>query len=196
VRWYDLGNPERAEVRLPCGLRPLRAACAAPSPSATLTTKCGPCASVAVNSRLLSENGGPCQCSEATRADFACRFYDKQYNQCVEDYRRELITTTAVSAFVGCTLMGTMANLPFALAPGMGLNAYFTYDVVGFRGTGCIPWKTAMVGVCVCLRFVLVRERFESVAARVAPLFRVLVHKRFGSVMHLPASCPPGCGLH
>ncbi len=110
-----------------------------------------------MNSRLLSENGGPCQCSEATRADFSCRFYDKQYNLCVEDYRRELITTTAVSAFIGSTLMGTLANLPFALAPGMGLNAYFTYDVVGFRGTGCIPWKTAMVcvDVCVCLGFVL-----------------------------------------
>ena len=35
--------------------------------------------------------------------------------------------------------MGAFANLPFALAPGMGLNAYFTYDVVGFRGTGGIP---------------------------------------------------------
>jgi len=35
--------------------------------------------------------------------------------------------------------MCSFANLPFALAPGMGLNAYFTYDVVGFRGTGNIP---------------------------------------------------------
>jgi len=35
--------------------------------------------------------------------------------------------------------MCRFANLPFALAPGMGLNAYFTYDVVGFRGTGNIP---------------------------------------------------------
>lgn len=103
-----------------------------------------------VNSRLLSESGGPCQCSEATRDDFACRFYDDEYNKCVEDFRRELITVTAVSSFVGCLLMGIGANLPFALAPGMGLNAYFTYDVVGFRGTGCIPWKTAIVSARVC----------------------------------------------
>ena len=33
---------------------------------------------------------------------------------------------TAVSAFLACFMMGAFANLPFALAPGMGLNAYFT----------------------------------------------------------------------
>ena len=36
---------------------------------------------------------------------------------------------------IGCLLMGLIANLPIALAPGMGMNAYFTYSVVGFRGT-------------------------------------------------------------
>jgi len=96
---------------------------------------------------LLSESGGPCTCSAATADDFACRFYDSQYEQCVEDFRRELITVTAVAAFVGCLMMGGLANLPFALAPGMGLNAYFTYDVVGFRGTGSVPWRTAMAAV-------------------------------------------------
>jgi AGZA family xanthine/uracil permease-like MFS transporter len=43
--------------------------------------------------------------------------------------------------------MGVFANLPFALAPGMGLNAYFTYDVVGWRGTGAISWETAITAV-------------------------------------------------
>jgi len=38
-----------------------------------------------------------------------------------------------------CVCVCSFANLPFALAPGMGLNAYFTYDVVGFHGTGNIP---------------------------------------------------------
>jgi hypothetical protein len=32
--------------------------------------------------------------------------------------------------------MGTFANMPLALAPAMGLNAYFAYNVVGYRGTG------------------------------------------------------------
>ena len=43
----------------------------------------------------------------------------------------EALFATAIAAFVGCTVMGLWANLPFALAPGMGLNAYFTFAVVG-----------------------------------------------------------------
>ncbi len=50
--------------------------------------------------------------------------------------RLDLITATAASSMVGCFVMGLAANLPFALAPSMGLNAYFTYTVVGFYGTG------------------------------------------------------------
>lgn len=37
---------------------------------------------------------------------------------------------------MGCFLMGALANLPLAVAPGMGINAYFAYTVVGFMGTG------------------------------------------------------------
>ena len=51
---------------------------------------------------------------------------------------------TAVGAAVGSILMGVLANYPFALAPGMGLNAYFTYTVV--LGMG-IPWQTALGAV-------------------------------------------------
>ena len=45
-----------------------------------------------VNSRLLSESGGPCECSEETRADLDCVFYDTDYDICVEMFRRELVT--------------------------------------------------------------------------------------------------------
>jgi AGZA family xanthine/uracil permease-like MFS transporter len=48
---------------------------------------------------------------------------------------------TCVSAGFGCILMGLIANYPLALAPGMGLNAYFTYTVV--KGMG-VPWETAL----------------------------------------------------
>jgi adenine/guanine/hypoxanthine permease len=51
---------------------------------------------------------------------------------------------TAVSAALGSILMGVLANYPFALAPGMGLNAYFTYTVV--LGMG-VPWQTALGAV-------------------------------------------------
>ncbi|MCU1312336.1 MAG: Xanthine/uracil/thiamine/ascorbate permease family protein, partial [Acidobacteriaceae bacterium] len=51
---------------------------------------------------------------------------------------------TCISAAIGCLLMGLLANYPIALAPGMGLNAYFTYSVV--RGMG-VPWQTALGAV-------------------------------------------------
>src|SRR6201990_575568 len=47
-------------------------------------------------------------------------------------------------AAFGSILMGALANYPLALAPGMGLNAYFTYSVV--KGMG-VPWQTALGAV-------------------------------------------------
>ena len=48
---------------------------------------------------------------------------------------------TCLSAGIGSILMGVLSNYPLALAPGMGLNAYFTYTVV--KGMG-LPWQTAL----------------------------------------------------
>ena len=42
-----------------------------------------------------------------------------------------VFTATALAAFVGTLLMAIFANYPFALAPGMGLNAYFAFTVCG-----------------------------------------------------------------
>ncbi len=55
-----------------------------------------------------------------------------------------VIFATAVSSFVATLLMGVYANLPFALAPGMGLNAYFAYTVCGQMG---VDWRTALSAV-------------------------------------------------
>ena len=41
-----------------------------------------------------------------------------------------ILIATALASFVGTALMAFFANYPFALAPGMGLNAYFAYTVV------------------------------------------------------------------
>src|SRR5436305_3250578 len=51
---------------------------------------------------------------------------------------------TCISAAAGSLLMGGLANYPIALAPGMGLNAYFTYVVV--KGMG-VPWQVALGAV-------------------------------------------------
>lgn len=55
-----------------------------------------------------------------------------------------LVTATCLSAAIGCFLMGFLANLPFALASGMGLNAFFAYTVVI---NGGISWEMALTAV-------------------------------------------------
>ena len=51
---------------------------------------------------------------------------------------------TCLAAAFGSLMMGVLARYPIALAPGMGLNAYFTYSVV--KGMG-VPWQTALGAV-------------------------------------------------
>ena len=53
--------------------------------------------------------------------------------------RGSVFTATALSAFIATCLMALLSNYPFVLAPGMGLNAYFTYTVVlGMGAEGII----------------------------------------------------------
>ncbi|KAJ3344034.1 hypothetical protein HDU93_003197 [Gonapodya sp. JEL0774] len=40
--------------------------------------------------------------------------------------------------------LGTLSNLPLGVAPGLGINAYFAYTVVGFHGTGSVKYETAL----------------------------------------------------
>src|SRR5271154_4746166 len=55
-----------------------------------------------------------------------------------------VFAATCLAAAFGTILMGAFARYPIALAPGMGLNAYFTYSVV--KGMG-IDWRTALGAV-------------------------------------------------
>ncbi|MCI8593020.1 MAG: NCS2 family permease [Lachnospiraceae bacterium] len=57
-----------------------------------------------------------------------------------------VFTATALASLIGTLLMAFLANYPFALAPGMGLNAYFAYTVV--LGYG-YSWQTALTAVFV-----------------------------------------------
>src|SRR5262249_25332062 len=76
---------------------------------------------------------------------------------------------TCLAAGFGCILMGLLSNYPLAMAPGMGLNAYFTYTVV--KGMG-LPWQTALgcvflSGVAFLLLTVAgVRQRIVSAVPR------------------------------
>lgn len=55
-----------------------------------------------------------------------------------------VFVATCIAAAIGCFIMGFLANYPIALAPGMGLNAFFTYTVVLDMG---YSWQVALGGV-------------------------------------------------
>ncbi|MFZ1691016.1 MAG: solute carrier family 23 protein, partial [Trichococcus flocculiformis] len=54
---------------------------------------------------------------------------------------------TIISAAVSTLVMGLFANVPYALAPGMGLNAFFTFTVVFSLG---FTWQQALAMVFIC----------------------------------------------
>ncbi|WP_375057895.1 NCS2 family permease [Zobellella sp. DQSA1] len=58
--------------------------------------------------------------------------------------RGAVFVATCLAAAIGCFIMGLLANYPIALAPGMGLNAFFTYTVVLTEG---YSWQTALGAV-------------------------------------------------
>ncbi len=73
-----------------------------------------------------------------------------------------VFVATALAAALGTLLMGLIAKYPIALAPGMGLNAFFAYTVILTMG---IPWQTALTGVLfsgiifICLTLTGIREK-------------------------------------
>ena len=71
-----------------------------------------------------------------------------------------VFVATCVAAAIGTLIMGFFANYPIAMAPGMGLNAYFAYTVV--KGMG-LPWEAALGAVfisgCLFLLVTLFRIR-------------------------------------
>jgi adenine/guanine/hypoxanthine permease len=52
-----------------------------------------------------------------------------------------VLTATVLICFTMTLLMGLYAKLPFAVAPGMGINAFFTYAIILGKG---VPWQTAL----------------------------------------------------
>ena len=57
-----------------------------------------------------------------------------------------ILMATALASFIGTMAMALLANYPFALAPGLGLNAYFAYTVCGAMG---YSWQIALLAVFV-----------------------------------------------
>ena len=57
-----------------------------------------------------------------------------------------VFTATALAAIVGCVVMALWAKLPYGLAPGMGLNAFFVYTICGIMG---YTWQFALTAVLI-----------------------------------------------
>ncbi|XP_019192225.1 PREDICTED: adenine/guanine permease AZG1-like [Ipomoea nil] len=122
---------------------------------------------LAVNASILSDSGGTCSvsdclalcggdptvplsnCTQIVSPDESCKFnpVNPGYAACLEKTRKDLIVATVASSLIGCVIMGVFANLPLALAPGMGANAYFAYTVVGFHGSGNLSYQSALAAI-------------------------------------------------
>ncbi|KAH7036748.1 xanthine/uracil permease family protein-like protein [Macrophomina phaseolina] len=102
---------------------------------------------ISVNSTIISESGGTCVCPPESMSDL-CET-NTEYMLCLQEVKRDLVTATAAISALCSFAMGLLANMPIALAPGMGLNAYFAYTVVGYHGSGLVPYEVALTAVFV-----------------------------------------------
>jgi AGZA family xanthine/uracil permease-like MFS transporter len=107
---------------------------------------------------------------------------------------------TCLAAGFGSILMGLFSNYPLALAPGMGLNAYFTYTVV--KGLG-VPWETALgcvflsglaflvltlAGVRQLIVGAIPRSLFSAVAGGIGLFIAFIGLKDAGVIVSAPAT--------
>ncbi|KAI9022221.1 permease family-domain-containing protein [Phycomyces nitens] len=125
---------------------------------------------ISVNSSIISDSGGTCVC-EFSEADPVCSL-NEDYMNCVYQVKLDLIMGTTIIAMISSILIGVFANLPIGMAPGMGLNAYFTYTVVGFHGSGKVSYETALAAVFIegLIFFVLSIFGIRQWLARIIPM--------------------------
>lgn len=147
---------------------------------------------LAVNPRLLADSGASCVAPDGN-------IFAPEYEECLEEVRRQYVTATAIGSFIGCLLMGFLANLPIALAPGMGMNAYFTYNVVGWRGTGSVAFEAALTAVLIegAIFFVLAITGVRFAIAKAIPdPIKVATGPAIGAFLaHLGFQTAEGIGL-
>jgi len=149
---------------------------------------------LAVNPRILAESGGPCVPNEDDGGIFG-----PTYEECLEKIKQQYVTATAIGSMVACLLMGLVANLPIALAPGMGMNAYFAYSVVGWRGTGNVSYQAAVTAVMIegAIFFVLALTGLRYKIIRLIPEpVRIATPAGIGAFLaHLGLQTAEGIGV-
>ena len=122
--------------------------------------------------------------------------------------RDSVFVATCIAAAIGSITMGLFANYPIALAPGMGLNAYFAFEVCGRLG---YSWQAALAAVFLsgCL-FVLVslfrirewlvnaipRSQKLAISAGIGLFLALIGMKNAGLVVAHPATLVTVGNLH
>jgi len=111
-----------------------------------------------------------------------------------------VMTATCLASAFGSIMMGAVARYPIALAPGMGLNAYFTYTVV--RGMN-VPWEVAlgavfisglvflvltMVGIRQLIVNAIPTELYSAVAVGIGLFIALIGFRNSGLVVTNPAT--------
>jgi AGZA family xanthine/uracil permease-like MFS transporter len=113
---------------------------------------------------------------------------------------KAVVAATCFCAAFGSIVMGAFARYPIALAPGMGLNAYFTYTVV--KGMG-VPWETALgaiflsgaafliltlIGVRHLIFEAIPQELYAAVAAGIGLFIAIIGLRNAGIIVASPAT--------
>jgi len=113
---------------------------------------------------------------------------------------KAVVAATCFCAAFGSIAMGAFARYPIALAPGMGLNAYFTYTVV--KGMN-VPWETALgavflsgvafllltvIGIRQLILEAIPRELYAAVAAGIGLFIAVIGLRNSGIIVASPAT--------
>lgn len=107
---------------------------------------------LALNPQIIGSTGGTCNAKElCTDVQYqvqgeSCLFTtdNPAAGQCLETFKMSLTTATAIASLVSCFIIGFFANLPMGLAPGIGINVYFAYQVVG---QGTLTYEQALVAI-------------------------------------------------
>jgi adenine/guanine/hypoxanthine permease len=113
---------------------------------------------------------------------------------------KAVVAATCFCAAFGSIAMGAFARYPIALAPGMGLNAYFTYTVV--KGMG-VPWETALgavflsgvaflvltlLGIRQLIFEAIPQELYAAVAAGIGLFIAIIGLRNSGLIVASPAT--------
>lgn len=108
--------------------------------------------SLALIPNILATTGGTCDpkvvCEAASYEAYGNECLadpdDPGADNCMNALKMNLVTATAASSLIASFIAGYFANMPLAIAPSLGINVYFTYQVVGRFGAGSLSFEQGM----------------------------------------------------